>query len=64
MITHYGDDLHSGGTGQKGLTPDDIDLIILSHLHFDHAGAEALCGDQGIRRVLVSEADLKNATGV
>ena len=32
---------------QKGLTPDDIDLIILSHLHFDHAGAEALCGDQG-----------------
>ena len=23
---------------QKGLTPDDIDLIILSHLHFDHAG--------------------------
>src|SRR5271154_3317124 len=22
----------------KGLTPDDIDLVILSHLHFDHAG--------------------------
>jgi len=22
----------------KGLSPDDIDLVILSHLHFDHAG--------------------------
>jgi glyoxylase-like metal-dependent hydrolase (beta-lactamase superfamily II) len=22
----------------KGLTPDDIDVVILSHLHFDHAG--------------------------
>ena len=23
---------------EKGLKPEDIDLIILSHLHFDHAG--------------------------
>jgi len=23
---------------QRGLTPDDIDVIVLSHLHFDHAG--------------------------
>ena len=47
---------------QKGLTPDDIDLIILSHLHFDHAGGlKHFVGTKAIRRVLVSEADLKNA---
>ena len=23
---------------EKGLTPSDIDLLILSHLHFDHTG--------------------------
>jgi N-acyl homoserine lactone hydrolase len=25
-----------------GLEPDDIDLVVLSHLHFDHAGGAAL----------------------
>ena len=24
---------------KEGLTPGDIDQLILSHLHFDHAGA-------------------------
>lgn len=24
--------------GQRGLSPDDIDVVFLSHLHFDHAG--------------------------
>ena len=23
---------------KEGLTPEDIDVLILSHLHFDHAG--------------------------
>lgn len=35
---------------QKGLTPDDIDLIILSHLHFDHAGGlKHFVGTKAIR---------------
>ena len=46
----------------KGLTPGDIDRIILSHLHFDHAGGLGdFVGTKAIRRVMVSEADLKNA---
>ncbi len=45
-----------------GLTPNDIDLLIVSHLHFDHAGGlSEFVGTKAIRRVLVSEADLKNA---
>lgn len=48
---------------QKGLTPADIDMIILSHLHFDHAGGlRYFKGTKAIRNVLVSEAELK--TGV
>lgn len=46
----------------KGLTPADIDMIILSHLHFDHAGG--LCyfkNMKAIKNVVVSEAELKNA---
>ena len=46
----------------RGLTPDDIDQIILSHLHFDHAGGlEYFVGTKAIRHVLVAEADLKEA---
>lgn len=46
----------------KGLTPEDIDLIILSHLHFDHAGGlKHFVGTKAIQKVMVSEADLKNA---
>lgn len=45
-----------------GLTPADIDQIILSHLHFDHAGGlKHFVGTKAIQNVLVSEADLKNA---
>lgn len=47
---------------QKGVTPADIDMIILSHLHFDHAGGlRYFKGTRAIRNVLVSEAELKNA---
>ena len=46
----------------KGLTPDDIDQIIISHLHFDHAaGLKDFVGTKAIKNVLVSEADLKEA---
>lgn len=35
---------------KEGLTPGDIDQLILSHLHFDHAGRPAaLRGHQGHR---------------
>lgn len=45
-----------------GLTPEDIDQIILSHLHFDHAGGlKHFVGTKAIQHVLVSEADLKQA---
>lgn len=47
---------------EKGLTPGDIDLLILSHLHFDHAGGlRYFVGTKAIRNVIVSEADLKEA---
>jgi glyoxylase-like metal-dependent hydrolase (beta-lactamase superfamily II) len=47
---------------EKGLAPADIDVIILSHLHFDHAGGlRYFHGTKAIKNVLVSEAELKNA---
>lgn len=47
---------------EKGLTPQDIDRIIISHLHFDHAGGmKDFVGTEAIRHVLVSEADLREA---
>lgn len=47
---------------EKGLSPKDIDMIILSHMHFDHAGGlKQFVGTRAIQNVLVSEADLKNA---
>ncbi len=47
---------------EKGLTPNDIDRIILSHLHFDHAGGlKDFVGTEAIKHVMVSEADLKQA---
>lgn len=47
---------------EHGLTVNDIDMIIMSHLHFDHAGG--LCyfkGTKANKNVIVSEAELKNA---
>lgn len=47
---------------QVGLTPGDVDQLILSHLRFDHAGGlAAFAGTQALRHVLMAEADLKQA---
>lgn len=46
----------------KGLKPADIDMLILSHLHFDHVGGlQYFAGTKALRNVVVSEAELKNA---
>lgn len=47
---------------QVGLTPGDVDQLILSLLRFDHAGGlAAFAGTQALRHVLMAEADLKQA---
>lgn len=47
---------------EKGLTPSDIDTLILSHLHFDHAGGlKYFVGTNAIKNVIISEGDLKQA---
>lgn len=47
---------------EYGLSVDDIDMLILSHMHFDHAGGlRYFKGTKAIKNVLVSEAELKNA---
>ncbi len=47
---------------QKGLTVNDIDMIILSHMHFDHAGGlKYFAGTKAIKNVVVAEEELKNA---
>ena len=47
---------------EKGLTPGDIDHLIISHLHFDHAGGmKDFIGTEAIKHVIVAEEDLKNA---
>lgn len=47
---------------EKGLKPSDIDILILSHLHFDHSGGlKYFVGTKAIKNVIISEADLKEA---
>lgn len=47
---------------EKGLAVNDIDMIILSHLHFDHAGGlRYFAGTKAIRNVVVAEEELKHA---
>ena len=47
---------------RQGLTVRDIDGIILSHLHFDHAGGlRYFARTKALQNVMVSEAELKNA---
>lgn len=45
-----------------GMTVEDIDMIIISHLHFDHVGGlRYFKGTKAFSNVLVSEAGLKDA---
>ncbi|OKJ97115.1 MBL fold metallo-hydrolase [Streptomyces sp. CB03234] len=42
----------------EGVTPDDIDLVVNCHLHFDHCGGNPLLAD---RPVLVQRTELATA---
>lgn len=47
---------------KEGLSVDDIDLLILSHLHFDHAGGlKHFAGTRAGQKVMASEAELRDA---
>lgn len=39
------DDLLVNRLGVLGIAPSDVDLVVLSHLHYDHAGGAALFPD-------------------
>ena len=42
-LAHFGeDDLLLRRLDAIGLEPNDVDMVVLSHLHFDHAGGAAL----------------------
>ena len=47
---------------QLGLAPSDIDLVICSHLHYDHAGNVKLFrGTKAGKQILISEAEARAA---
>jgi glyoxylase-like metal-dependent hydrolase (beta-lactamase superfamily II) len=47
---------------KAGVAPRDIDLLILSHLHYDHAGNIELFKDTSAgKKILISEAESKEA---
>lgn len=47
---------------EVGLYPDDIDLLIISHLHFDHAGnLHIFRGTKAGQRVIIQEAEARHA---
>jgi N-acyl homoserine lactone hydrolase len=48
---------------QLELTPEDIDILVLSHLHFDHA-ANAKMFDNGKTRILTSQAELDGVASI
>lgn len=58
---------HSGyldhSLAQMDLSPEDIDLLVLSHLHFDHA-ANAKMFDNGKTKIMTSYAELEGVKGI
>ncbi|MDD6212130.1 MAG: N-acyl homoserine lactonase family protein [Clostridiales bacterium] len=47
---------------EAGLTPEDVDLIIMSHLHFDHAGGLRLfSGTKAGKQVMIGKAEWERA---
>lgn len=48
---------------QLELTPDDIDVLVLSHLHFDHA-ANAKMFDNGKTRIVANSTEIENALAI
>lgn len=46
---------------QKGIKPNDLDFVVLSHLHSDHTSGLKLLGDA--KKILVSEPEWRNANG-
>ncbi|MFL6204876.1 MAG: N-acyl homoserine lactonase family protein [Acidimicrobiales bacterium] len=44
----------TGQLGRRGLQPDDVDIAIVSHLHFDHCGGLAQLPDA---RLVVQQAE-------
>jgi len=40
-----------------GLRPDQIDRVVVSHLHFDHAGGNTVVGPRGERRAAYANAE-------
>ncbi len=39
-----------------GVSPDDVDVVILTHLHFDHAGGATTVDDDGVLRITFPKA--------
>jgi glyoxylase-like metal-dependent hydrolase (beta-lactamase superfamily II) len=39
-----------------GLSPDDVDFVVLSHLHFDHAGGATTIDEEGVPRIAFPKA--------
>lgn len=46
-----------------GFSPSDIDLLVLSHLHFDHA-ANARDFDNGTTRILANDKEIAGASAI
>lgn len=52
-----------GALRSVGFSPDDVDLLVLSHLHFDHA-ANAKDFDNGRTRILANDKEIEGAMAI